>query len=675
VALLTVRHGDAVVWKDENGLWVGAQGSAFPSLADTVFKPPNGALFWRNDLANFYVWNHTGWELVGAGGGGGVAISAGTESQSTGTVIFSNSNGVTFGLDGGTLTASVAAGGLANIGLSAGTTSNLLSAFTLSNANGVSFGLDGSTVTASVETNYQTPGAYLTTAALSDHSHGASAANGSFAFQTLSFSNANNFSFGTSAGNAITGSYTVPTVTNSSMTVSDAATSGTLARLAFTNLNGVTLSLSTGAGGSHTIVGSHNALTSQSNQAFSADASSTFQTLTFQNSNGVSFSNNAGALRITHALQFTSNTSAITSAALHTSAALRAVYDGANSISTGTIRFTNANGVSFSINGQTLSASVAAQSNQQMTMFATGNTTLSSTGTSNASSLIFRGSGAASVGITNGSVLIDVAAGAAAITQSIGISTQTAGGSTAGTSGYATGDDILYHFVPGSNITMSQSLNGASATLSIYGPAAGGGNTLSGWNPHENAVGVLHAQSNQSLLLQPQIAPFAFQCDRVVMPMHFSQATNSTLTVSNTIYWGFFTKNGVSLSLYASSSGSFSINGSGTASSASNSGIRIVSFGYTTTITPGNYYLGYVWRSSTSGANASLSNMCASQINSSISGYIGSATATNQPIFAGQGVWTSTTSGIPNSLAFTDIRAVSSAFLRPPMFHFTSGTT
>ena len=43
---------------------------------------------------------------------------------------------------------------------------------------------------------------------------------------------------------------------------------------------------------------------------------------------------------------------------------IQAIYDGATSISTGTIRFTNANGVSFSINGQTLSASVAAQSTQ-----------------------------------------------------------------------------------------------------------------------------------------------------------------------------------------------------------------------------------------------------------------------------------------------------------------------
>ena len=41
-----------------------------------------------------------------SGGGGGAAISAGANSQSTGTVIFSNSNGISFGLNAGTLTAS-----------------------------------------------------------------------------------------------------------------------------------------------------------------------------------------------------------------------------------------------------------------------------------------------------------------------------------------------------------------------------------------------------------------------------------------------------------------------------------------------------------------------------------------------------------------------------------------
>jgi hypothetical protein len=149
----------------------------------------------------------------GGGGGGGITalnFSAGTTSNNiSDSIVFADSNNISFGLNGSTITASAAAGGggITNIRVSAGTTSNLLSALTFADSNGLAFGINAST---------------------------------------------------------ITGSYTVPVVTNSSWTVSDAATSGTVGRLAFTNLNGVTLSLSTGAGGSHTIVGS---ITSQSAQS------------------------------------------------------------------------------------------------------------------------------------------------------------------------------------------------------------------------------------------------------------------------------------------------------------------------------------------------------------------------------------------------------------------------
>jgi hypothetical protein len=159
----------------------------------------------------------------------------------------------------------------------------------------------------------------------------------------------------------------------------------------------------------------------------------------------------------------------------------------------------------------------------------------------------------------------------------------------------------------------------------------------------------------------------------MVMPLRFSQATNSTLTVSNTLAWGWFSRNGDSLSLYKSGSGTFSINGSGTASSAANSGVRIVSIGSTDTITAGNYYLGFVWRSSTAGANASISNLCISQWASTYSGYIGLASNTRMQLHTGGGIWTSTTVGMPNSIAFSDIRGNSSAFHRPPIHYFTSG--
>lgn len=54
----------------------------------------------------------------GNGAGGSVALSAVASSVSSGTVVFSNSNGVTFGLSGSTITASVAAVGGAQTGIS-----------------------------------------------------------------------------------------------------------------------------------------------------------------------------------------------------------------------------------------------------------------------------------------------------------------------------------------------------------------------------------------------------------------------------------------------------------------------------------------------------------------------------------------------------------------------------
>jgi hypothetical protein len=118
----------------------------------------------------------------GAGGGINVAVNALT-TYTSGTVVFSNSNGVTFGTAGQTVTATVKtdylttamlsnAVTLSNIRISGGTTSGLLSALTLADSNGVSFGLNAGTMTATVKTDYQTSGAYLTTAALSNHSHG-----------------------------------------------------------------------------------------------------------------------------------------------------------------------------------------------------------------------------------------------------------------------------------------------------------------------------------------------------------------------------------------------------------------------------------------------------------------------------------------------------------------------
>ena len=306
---------------------------------------------------------------------------------STGDISFANGNGITFGGNASTITASH--NGLtsqSNQAVSAGNGSSAFQTLSFADSNGVSWSTAAGGIIATVKTDYLT----------SQSNQALSGSNGSFTFQTATFGNLNGMSFYTSNGSLV-GSYTVPTVTNSSWTVSDNATSGSVARLAFTNLNGVTLSLSSGAAGLHTIVGSHNGLTSQSNQALSAsNGSFTFQTAAFSNANNVTFGTSAGSII----------TASVAAQSVQTQSLIAAVFDGVASISTGTIRFTNANGVSFSINGQTLSGSVAAQTAQTVGLYALGNTTQNSSTTLDARTLSFNGLGIVTAGFSNGSIQI-----------------------------------------------------------------------------------------------------------------------------------------------------------------------------------------------------------------------------------------------------------------------------
>lgn len=82
----------------------------------------------------------------------GVNVSAGTLQANTGTVVFSNSNGLTFGMSVGSSSAIITASG-AGLGnaiqsLSAGTTQITSGEAVLSNSNGIAFGVSGQTVTA-----------------------------------------------------------------------------------------------------------------------------------------------------------------------------------------------------------------------------------------------------------------------------------------------------------------------------------------------------------------------------------------------------------------------------------------------------------------------------------------------------------------------------------------------
>lgn len=154
-----------------------------------------------------------------------VNFSAGTTSQNLSAVAFSNSNGVTFGLNNGTITASVSPLALGSINLSAGTTSNNLTAVTFSNSNNVSFGLNASTLTASASFSQSTAPAAI--------SAGTTLASSG----TVAFSNSNNVTFGLN-GNTVTASASF-VQTQGSIKVSGGTTSSSISALTFSNANNV----------------------------------------------------------------------------------------------------------------------------------------------------------------------------------------------------------------------------------------------------------------------------------------------------------------------------------------------------------------------------------------------------------------------------------------------------
>lgn len=315
------------------------------------------------------------------------SIVAGANTVSTGAVVFAPANGVTFGLNGSTMTASH--DGLtsqSNQAFSASGGSSAFQTLVFANANGLTFSNNGG----SVQASYTVPSVTNSSLTLSDAATSITAARLAF-----SQSNGLTLSLSTNGGSAtVVGSYTVPTVTNSSMTVSDAGTSGTLARLAFTNLNGVTLSLSTGAGGSHTIVGSHNGLTTQTVQ-------SAIRALGVTNT-GNTAGNTGVSTGINFVIAGTDNITVSQSTAVggpntiwlsgpNVAAGNITISAGASSDALGSVVFSNSNGVSFGLNGSTITASHNGLTSQSAPAFSAsgGSSTFQTLVFSNANGLTF----------------------------------------------------------------------------------------------------------------------------------------------------------------------------------------------------------------------------------------------------------------------------------------------
>lgn len=300
---------------------IAVPGTTAPASTTIVFSDSNGVSFGLNA--------GTMTASVAPGGGGGVGISAGTQSAGTGTVLFQNSHNISFGMSGSSRITGSASFPAQTIqpgiqSISGGTTRATTGEVIFANSHGISFGLDGQTITASVAAG-GAPGSI-------------SAGTTRIALGEAVFSDSNGVSFGIN-GSTVTASVVPAGGDGFNRIAAGTETAGTLATVVFSNSNNVTFGMTDNS--RVTASASFPAQTVQPGiQSVSAGTTrATTGEVVFSNSNRVSFGL-AGQTITANIPGF--NISAGTA---------DAEFLGSSLI------FANSNSISFGLNGQTMTAS------------------------------------------------------------------------------------------------------------------------------------------------------------------------------------------------------------------------------------------------------------------------------------------------------------------------------
>jgi hypothetical protein len=251
---------------------------------------------------------------------------------------------------------------------------------------------------------------------------------------------------------------------------------------------------------------------------------------------------------------------------------------------------------------------------------------------------------------------------------------QTISGNTSGDASTASGTNLVIGGT--NNATVHLSTGAGAATLWVSGPNAGGGVTYSGYDPFKAAMEPVVGQQGQATWhIQPMNNAPAFQADRMVVPIVLTNSSNSSGSLTLSLWFGVYTRNVSTLSLVTSSSTSVAATMSGTAGSYSQyGGSRILTIPFTTTFGASDYWVGIASRSTTGGTNMSVSQWLASHPNSTHSGVFGAASNATAQRILGMGVYSASSSAVPGSIGFSQINGNSSLFQRAPVFYFASGT-
>lgn len=682
-----------------------------------------------------------------------INVSGGTTSSNLSAFKFIDSQGVSWSLDTGSkvyatvktdyqtsgayLTTAMLsnAATISNINVSGGTTSSNLSAFKFIDSQGVSWSLDtGSKLYATVKTDYQTSGAYLTTAALSTQTNVFSLSGntattnssivsaGAYAFaggngvtlqmsnNTLSWSVATNYQSqgaylttaraSTDAIGLNTAQSNVTWTINSSGLSFDGrgyAGIGTSATNASITLNSNGLAISVGAGGGVVPVGS------ASNGSFS------FTTLAFSNANNVTFGTSAGSI--------------ITASVAAPGAGAGATVNG----STGAVSLTVASSLSFSSNGSTISfglasnittalqsagnyLTTAALSTQTNVFSLSGNTATTNSSVVSAGAYAFAGGNGVTLQMSNNTLSwsvatnyqsqaaylttamqsnaatlsnINISAGAAAANLSAFVlsnsnnatwglngSTVTISSPISISAGGANGNFTNIVFSNSNGVSFG--LNGSTVTASVASVTV-----YTGYDPYHDMQWQTSQMGNGTLQMNVFSFP-AFQCDRIYIPIFNTNATNSSGSHTVGISIGVYSRNASTMSLISSASVSVGATHSGTVGSYSIlSGVRMVSMGFSSTFVEGQYFVAVASTSTSGGTNGTYALLCLSNFNAvggNIGGYFGSSGTTSFQAVLGRGHLNAATSAIPGSINFNVLQGTNLQASRPPIFIFAYST-
>lgn len=231
-------------------------------------------------------------------------------------------------------------------------------------------------------------------------------------------------------------------------------------------------------------------------------------------------------------------------------------------------------------------------------------------------------------------------------------------------------------FSNASNVTFSLSTAANAATV-IASVAAAGGLTYSGFSPHQLNELSINQVGQSSLHVQPLFEVPNFQHDRIVLPLFFTwnSTTASAGTLSLTVNIGVYSRNVSTLSTISTTTGTTSFQYSSSNGTANFMGVRNFSIPWTVTWPASNYWIGIISQTATAGMNSvSASQGVRSQFSSTLSGDLGAAANATKQMMLGLGIYTAQTAAMPATIAFSQINGTAPANMRGPFFHFASGT-